>query len=99
MGPQLDLGCLSGPPALNFVYAPRQTGKTTGLKLLIRELLRRVPPEAVAYLDLDILLSPAELRRALEYVLGRAARRGGGHSPPKGLQPQLSVLDARPLDV
>ncbi|ABL88538.1 conserved hypothetical protein [Pyrobaculum islandicum DSM 4184] len=64
------------PPALNFVYGPRQTGKTTGLKLLIRELLRRVPPDAVAYLDLDIILSPAELRRALEYVLGRATRRG-----------------------
>lgn len=64
------------PPALNFVYGPRQTGKTTGLKLLIRELLRRAEPDSVAYLDLDIVLSPAELRRAFEYVVGRAARRG-----------------------
>ncbi len=63
-------------PALNFVYGPRQTGKTTGLKLLIRELLGRAEPDSVAYLDLDILLSPAELRRAIEYVVGRAARRG-----------------------
>lgn len=64
------------PPSLNFVYGPRQTGKTTGIKLLIRELLRSRPPDSVAYLDLDILLSPAEMRRAFEYVAGRAARRG-----------------------
>nr|WP_258870414.1 ATP-binding protein [Pyrobaculum aerophilum] len=64
------------PPALNFVYGPRQTGKTTGLKLLVRELLKRIEPDSVAYLDLDIILSPAELRRAFEYVVGRAARRG-----------------------
>ena len=64
------------PPSLNFVYGPRQTGKTTGIKLLIRELLRSHPPDSVAYLDLDILLSPAEMRRAFEYVAGRAARRG-----------------------
>jgi predicted AAA+ superfamily ATPase len=63
-------------PSLNFVYGPRQTGKTTGIKLLIRELLRSRPPDSVAYLDLDILLSPAEMRRAFEYVAGRAARRG-----------------------
>jgi predicted AAA+ superfamily ATPase len=61
---------------LNFVYGPRQTGKTTGIKLLIRELLRSHPPDSVAYLDLDILLSPTEMRRAFEYVAGRAARRG-----------------------
>ena len=64
------------PPSLNFVYGPRQSGKTTGIKLLIRELLRSRPPDSVAYLDLDILLSPAEMRRAFEYVAGRAARRG-----------------------
>jgi len=64
------------PFSLNFVYGPRQTGKTTGLKLLIRELLRRNPPESVVYLDLDIVLSPAEMRRAFEYIVGRSARRG-----------------------
>ena len=42
----------------------------------MRELLRRAGPDSVAYLDLDIVLSPAELRRAFEYVVGRAARRG-----------------------
>ncbi|AFA38809.1 putative ATPase (AAA+ superfamily) [Pyrobaculum oguniense TE7] len=61
---------------MNFVYGPRQTGKTTGLKLLVRELLRRAGPDSVAYLDLDIVLSPAELKRAFEYVVGREARRG-----------------------
>jgi predicted AAA+ superfamily ATPase len=61
---------------LNFVYGPRQTGKITGIKLLIRELLRSHPPDSVAYLDLDILLSTAEMRRAFEYVAGMVARRG-----------------------
>jgi len=64
------------PFSLNFVYGPRQTGKTTGLKLLIRELLRHNPPESIVYLDLDIVLSPAEMRRAFEYVVGRSMRRG-----------------------
>jgi len=77
VGAPVDLGAFFlTAPSLNFVYGPRQTGKTTGIKLLIRELLRSRPPDSVAYLDLDILLSPAEMRRAFEYVAGRAARRG-----------------------
>jgi len=48
-------------------------GKTTGLKLLIRELLRPNPPESVVYLD--TVLPPAEMCRAFEYVVGRSMRR------------------------
>jgi len=35
--------------AVNIVYGPRQTGKSTAIKLLIRKLLKRVPPINILY--------------------------------------------------
>ncbi|WP_457741312.1 AAA family ATPase, partial [Thermococcus sp.] len=43
------------PFSLNFVLGPRQVGKTTGIKLLIQELLKENPPESVLYINVEIL--------------------------------------------
>ncbi|MGB9704126.1 MAG: ATP-binding protein [Pyrobaculum sp.] len=66
------------PPALNFVYGPRQTGKTTGVKFLIKRLLESAPPESVVYVDLDSVVSLREFREAMHWVLARAEARGVG---------------------
>ena len=42
------------PFSLNFVIGPRQVGKTTGLKLLIKEILKHLDKsKAVLYLNLE----------------------------------------------
>lgn len=43
------------PSSLNFIYGPRQTGKTTGVKLLIKKLIEeeRKDPSTLFYLNLD----------------------------------------------
>lgn len=44
--------------AVNIVCGPRQTGKTTALKLLIRHLLEKeTPPESILYFNCDALES------------------------------------------
>ncbi|MGC8583899.1 MAG: ATP-binding protein [Thermoproteus sp.] len=63
-------------PSLTFVYGPRQIGKTTGLKLLIRRLVEERGPRSVAYLDLDVMASLAEFRQALEYLVREKRRLG-----------------------
>ena len=49
------------PFSLNFVLGPRQVGKTTGIKLLIQELLKENPPESVLYINVEILSGYKEL--------------------------------------
>ncbi|MBP1911229.1 ATP-binding protein [Thermococcus stetteri] len=49
------------PFSLNFVLGPRQVGKTTGIKLLINEILKENPPESVIYLNVEVLPSYNEL--------------------------------------
>ncbi|BFH72183.1 ATP-binding protein [Sulfurisphaera javensis] len=64
------------PYSLNFVYGPRQVGKTTGLKILIKSLLQQgVNPESVVYFDLDIVASLQEFRRILEGIISRKRGR------------------------
>ena len=54
------------PFSLNFVYGVRQTGKTTGVKLLIKRLLEKgVRPERVFYFDLESISGLRELRQLL----------------------------------
>ena len=52
------------PFSLNFLVGPRQVGKTTGIKLLIRELVRR-NRYGVFYLDVELLKDLEELREAI----------------------------------
>ncbi len=54
------------PFSLNFVIGPRLVGKTTGIHLLIEELLKKVRPEAILYLNLDVAPDPESLRIMLE---------------------------------
>ncbi|MGC9105606.1 MAG: ATP-binding protein [Thermoprotei archaeon] len=65
------------PFSLNFVYGPRQTGKTTGLKILIKELIERGrDPQSIFYLDLDYVASFREFREILEDYVREKRKRG-----------------------
>ncbi len=56
------------PFSLNFVIGPRQVGKTTGLKLLIKHILSKTGnPFQVLYLDLELFADVKEFREALMY--------------------------------
>ncbi len=54
------------PFSLNFVLGPRQVGKTTGIKLLIKQLIEKgVEREAIFYLSLDLVSDLKEFREIL----------------------------------
>ncbi|MDI3475840.1 MAG: uncharacterized protein PWQ79_1177 [Thermococcaceae archaeon] len=53
------------PFSLNFVLGPRQVGKTTGIKLLINEILKENPPESVLYINVEVLPSYKELSKLI----------------------------------
>ncbi|WP_456326416.1 ATP-binding protein, partial [Palaeococcus sp. (in: euryarchaeotes)] len=53
------------PFSLNFVLGPRQVGKTTGIKLLIHELLKEKEPESMLYINVEILPDYHELSKVL----------------------------------
>ena len=58
------------PFSLNFVIGPRQVGKTTGLKLLIREILNHLDkPKAALYLNLEFFSTLAEFRDTIKKYL------------------------------
>ncbi len=57
------------PFSLNFIVGPRQVGKTTGIKLLIAELLRKTPPESIVYINCEIFPDFVSLRKLLEEYL------------------------------
>jgi predicted AAA+ superfamily ATPase len=64
------------PSSLNFLSGPRQVGKTTAVKLLIRDLLRERRPEAIFYYSCDELSDHAELGEVLDDYLRSSAARG-----------------------
>ncbi len=54
------------PFSLNFVLGPRQVGKTTGLKLLIKELIEQgKEPAKLIYVNCDLIVDLRELRSVL----------------------------------
>ncbi|MEM2708065.1 MAG: ATP-binding protein [Candidatus Methanomethylicia archaeon] len=57
------------PYSLNFIVGPRQTGKTTGVKLLIRKLLKKFRAESIFYFDCTLLADMESLRRVLDEYL------------------------------
>ena len=57
------------PFSLNFVYGIRQLGKTTGIKLLIREILKKENPFAVFFFDFELVSSLREFRKIIESYL------------------------------
>ncbi|MGC9059291.1 MAG: ATP-binding protein [Candidatus Aenigmatarchaeota archaeon] len=53
------------PFSLNFVFGPRQVGKSTGIKILIKELLKSNNPLSIFYFDVEILKDLEEFRNVL----------------------------------
>jgi Predicted ATPase (AAA+ superfamily) len=67
------------PFSLNFVFGPRQVGKSTALILLVKELLERgVQPKSVFYLSCDTIADYRELAEVLRMYL--KVRRAEGIS-------------------
>ncbi|KUH32010.1 AAA family ATPase [Thermococcus celericrescens] len=65
------------PFSLNFVVGPRRVGKTLGIKLLIKELLKKVEtPYAVFYFSCDVLEDHRELLEVLNDYLRLKRRKG-----------------------
>ena len=54
------------PFSLNFVFGPRQVGKTTGIKLLISELLKKFPAKSIFYFDCTPLTTMEKLKKILD---------------------------------
>jgi len=75
--PQDVIGSVSLRPfSLNFLSGPRQVGKTTAIKLLIKELLRSREPESVFYYSCDELSDHAELGEVLDGYLRSSGAQG-----------------------
>ncbi len=53
------------PFSLNFIFGPRQVGKTTALKLLIKEILEKINPKSVFYFRCDEISDYKELDELL----------------------------------
>ncbi len=54
------------PFSLNFVYGPRQVGKTTGIKLLIRKIIERdIDPKNIVYINCELLIDQKHLLNIL----------------------------------
>ena len=54
------------PFSLHFIFGPRQVGKTTIIKLKIRELLEKTKPEQIFYFRCDEIRDYKELNELLE---------------------------------
>ena len=58
------------PFSLNFVYGVRQIGKSTGIKLLIKQLLKNCDnPFSICYFNFDYVASYSEFRKIIEKYL------------------------------
>ncbi|MEM4015951.1 MAG: ATP-binding protein [Thermofilum sp.] len=64
------------PFSLNFIVGPRQVGKTTGVKILVSELLRERDPFSVFYFNCDLAVDARELRRVLDLYRGLKQAHG-----------------------
>jgi hypothetical protein len=64
------------PFSLNFLSGPRQVGKTTAIKLLVAELLKKHPAESVFYYSCDELSDHRELGEVLDGYLRSSRARG-----------------------
>lgn len=57
------------PFALHILLGPRQAGKTTAVKLLIRRLLSKREPKSLFYFNCEMLADFKELRQVIETYL------------------------------
>ena len=64
------------PFSFNIVIGPRQTGKTTALKLMIKELLNEYEPKQLFYFNCDELTAQGDLIELIEsYLKIKKSRR------------------------
>ncbi len=56
------------PFSLNFVIGPRRIGKTTGIKLLIQQLMKETDPREIVYLNIDLIPDLKLFRKLLSYL-------------------------------
>ncbi len=64
------------PYSLHFVFGPRQVGKTTLLKLLVKRLLEEITPKAIFYFRCDQLADFKELDEIIrEYLKIKEAEK------------------------
>lgn len=62
------------PFSLNFIFGPRQVGKTTAIKILIHKYLEFQDPRAIFYYSCDELTDYRELSEVLDnYISSRKA--------------------------
>lgn len=64
------------PFSLNFVVGPRQVGKTTGMKILVSELLGERDPMSVFYFNCDLAANVEVLRKVLDLYRGLKQAHG-----------------------
>lgn len=76
--------------SVNFILGPRRVGKTTGMKLLIKDLIERgIEPRKIVYVNMDLIPDLRYFQDVLRYVSEnkldtfsstrqRAWRTGGG---------------------
>lgn len=57
------------PFSLHFIFGPRQSGKTTLIKFIIRKLLEKVDPRAIFYFRCDEIKDYKELKEVLTTYL------------------------------
>lgn len=64
------------PFSMNIVMGPRQVGKTTGIKILISELLKKRKAESVFYFSCDLVADIKELREVVNFYRRLKDSRG-----------------------
>ncbi|RLE44117.1 ATP-binding protein [Candidatus Woesearchaeota archaeon] len=58
------------PFSLNFIMGPRRVGKTTGLKLLIKDLIsKKIKPKEIVYINVDLIPELSFFQEVLNYVI------------------------------
>ncbi len=57
------------PFSLNFVIGPRQTGKSTGIKILIQELLKQNAAESIFYFNCDFIPDIDSFKKTIDAYL------------------------------
>ena len=74
--PELENKIELAPFSLNFLFGPRQAGKTTALKLLIKKTIENKDPKSVFYFNCDEIGDYKELKDVLEEYLIYREREG-----------------------
>lgn len=75
--PQSVLNLPLTPGAVHIIYGPRQVGKSTALKLLIRKLLAQYDAHNIFYFNCDLLATRKDLVELLtDYLNWVKAKRG-----------------------